>query len=493
MQEPVAVIGSGPAGAVAAQALLQRGIPVVMLESGEALPGGLLVRVNGRNVFRRVPKMHQLSKPHFAIGGHPETQWLFHLDPGGLSNHWTGAVPRMAPADFTEGEQLDTRYRWPLNYEDLAPFYTQAEQLMIITGGRESLPMVPAGTYRYHRRLPKAWRAIGEHARLRGQGLIPMPLADGSPWLTARRGTAFNSFTQIIQPLLKSPDFKLILGAHVLRLELDSSQKQVTTLIYQDRATNTEHRLHIRAAILACGALNSTKLLFDSACTAFPHGLGNENGVLGRYLHDHPHEWFAFEVDKPLPRLGQAAYLSRRAYGYPPLMATGSTLGAASFKEKLLSHTPVPSTIFGVQVFGTMIPTEDNFVAPDGSQTDAFGNPILRICMDYDKDVRENLNASRKNLLDILRAAGYESRIIHEPNPIRPGTSVHYGGTVRMHHSREFGVLDGWNRLHAVPNVLVTDASCFTTCPEKNPTLTVMALSLRAAYQLADRLQGHMQ
>jgi choline dehydrogenase-like flavoprotein len=71
-----------------------------------------------------------------------------------------------------------------------------------------------------------------------------------------------------------------------------------------------------------------------------------------------------------------------------------------------------------------------------------------------------------------------------------PGTSVHYGGTARMHARPEYGVLDRWNRLNDVPNVLVCDAACFTTGAEKNPTLTVMALAARAAERLADTLKA---
>jgi choline dehydrogenase-like flavoprotein len=70
-----------------------------------------------------------------------------------------------------------------------------------------------------------------------------------------------------------------------------------------------------------------------------------------------------------------------------------------------------------------------------------------------------------------------------------PGSSFHYAGAVRMHSSFQFGVLDGWNRLHDVDNVAVVDASAFTTAVEKNPTLTAMALAARAADRLAHDLK----
>ena len=88
-----------------------------------------------------------------------------------------------------------------------------------------------------------------------------------------------------------------------------------------------------------------------------------------------------------------------------------------------------------------------------------------------------------------MSAAGRPVRIPGPFHELHPGSSVHFGGTVRMHADRAFGVLDAWNRVHDVPNLVVADSSCFTTGPEKNPTLTAMALAARAADRLADDLE----
>nr|WP_309690060.1 GMC family oxidoreductase [Armatimonas sp.] len=488
MSLPIVVIGSGPSGAVAAHTLIQRGIPVVMLESGDTLPSGILLRVNGRTILRRRPKVNPRGATH-VTGRNPNTQWWVHLDPGGLTNLWTGAVPRFSPEDFTEGEQLDTRYRWPVDYEELVPFYERIEKMMSISGGHRETPMAPQGVFRYEQPLPRGWQAVDRAAQARGQALLSVPIANGAPWMFARQGTAFNSFTCLVVPLLQSPLFELRTGAHVLRLELDATQQRVGGVVYQDRASGQQHRISVAGAIIACGPLNSTKLLFDSACAAFPEGLGNREGVLGHYLHDHPHEWFSLELSKPISRLDHCIYLTRRPFGYPPLMASGITLGAASVLERVLSHTPLPGRKIGVQIMGSMVPTEDNFALPDREKKDDFGMPAIRVCIDFDKDVKDNMSLARKNLREVLEDAGYESRMIHEPNVLCPGSSVHFAGTVRMHNSPVYGMLDRYNRLHAVPNVLVTDASCFTTCPEKKPTLTMMALSCRAAERLADDLK----
>ncbi len=93
--------------------------------------------------------------------------------------------------------------------------------------------------------------------------------------------------------------------------------------------------------------------------------------------------------------------------------------------------------------------------------------------------------------MNALRTAGVQATCSGKLHELMPGASVHYAGTVRMHASREWGVLDVWNRVYDAPNVVVCDASSFTTSPEKNPTPTAMALADRAASHLAGELAAH--
>src|SRR6266581_3613112 len=157
------VIGSGPSGAIAALTLLERGIPVTMLESGQAFPAGLVVRAFGRNLFRKwAPDSEGYA---FVASGDPDTEWQSALSPGGLSNYWTGAVPRFAPEDFYEGERLHERYRWPVAYADVAPYYSQAERLLGVVGERRTIPQVsPSDVLVQERHLPKRWQSVAEQA-----------------------------------------------------------------------------------------------------------------------------------------------------------------------------------------------------------------------------------------------------------------------------------------------------------------------------------------
>jgi choline dehydrogenase-like flavoprotein len=485
----VVVIGSGPTGAMAAHILAHKDIHVTMLESGAEFPGGLLVRVGGRNVFRRTSNLGVVSRKQYVATGDARTQWWCSLAPGGFSNEWTGAVPRFAPEDFDEGGRLDERYVWPLTYEELAPYYDLVEPLLVVTASGEAVPNLPATKASYRQQLPEDWRCVAAVAARHGQGLAPTPLADGPPWLLAKRGAAFNSYTNLVLPLLRRPNFKLIMGAHALQLETASAR--VKAVIYHDRKDGSRKRISAAAVVVAAGPLSTPRLLFNSACTDFPEGLGNTEGALGRYLHDHPRDWWTCKLDRPISRLAPSAYLTRLPHrASPPLYGTSWTIGLMpQLRDKLLSFLPLKTHELGVQVFGAMIPTERNYVRPHPDQQDEYGLPDLEICIRYEEEAVQHVIAARERLLALLAEAGYPGRLGETPTEIFPGNSVHYGGAVRMHRSPQYGMADAWNRLHAVPNVVIADASCFTTGPEKNPTPTAMALAARAADRLAHDLK----
>jgi choline dehydrogenase-like flavoprotein len=318
-----------------------------------------------------------------------------------------------------------------------------------------------------------------------------LPLADGPPWLFARRGTAFNSYATIVRRLVSEPLFELRAGAHALRLEWSGAHRRIESVIYADRATGEHVRLGAAAVVVACGALHSTKLMFDSACPDFPNGVGNTEGLLGKYLHDHPKEWWSFATNRPLSRLSPAAYLTRRPYAESePLVATSWTLGLARPSERLLSLTPLKTHRLGVQVFAGMRPRAENCVNPDGTAKDSFGLPQLDVSIRFAFEELGAVEASRKQLLDIMSQAGFACTLDPVEPQLFPGHAVHYGGTIRMHSSPKYGVLNEWNRPFDVPNLVVADSSCFTTNTEKNPTLTAMALAARAADRLAADLRS---
>jgi choline dehydrogenase-like flavoprotein len=486
--ERIVVIGSGPAGAAAARELVAQGLAVTMLESGLAFQPGMLLRLGGRNLFRRTPELGE-DAGHLVTGD-PQTRCYVKHAPGGLSNNWTGAALRFAPEDFTEGERLHERYRWPVDYADMVPWYEKVERVMQLSAGRQDVPQLPAGLARHECHLPRDWEPLRRAAAAHGQGFTSYPLADGPPNLLVRRGTAFNSFTAMVAPLLRTPGFRLVTGAHALQLEWSASRGRIDAVLYHDRRNGSTQRIAARAVVVACGPLGSTKLLHNSACAAHPQGLGNQQGLLGLYLHDHPREWWQFEMARPLQLLAPPAYLTRLPHdSSAPLMATSWTLGTAGTADRIRSRFALKSAAVGVQMIGTMIPDASCHARPSADRKDEFGLPALEVCIRYTRAEVDNVMRARQHLMQLLLEAGCRASLGPVSPTLHPGTIAHYGGSVRMHASELHGVLDAWNRVRGAPNVLVCDAACFTTAAEKNPTLTLMALATRAAARLAEDLR----
>jgi choline dehydrogenase-like flavoprotein len=261
----------------------------------------------------------------------------------------------------------------------------------------------------------------------------------------------------------------------------------VTSVEYVDRRTGDRQRVHGRAVVLAAGTIDTTVILLRSTSADFPDGLGNTSGLVGRYLHDHPREWWPIRTDTSLTALAHPVYIARRDHTESdPLMATSLTVGMTdSMHDRLRTFYGGRTRRFGVQVLGTMVPTEDRGVvlAPQ-----ARSRPAVHLR--YDDAAARNMEAARDRIRDVLRSANVDVQLPGPFHRLTPGSSVHYAGSVRMHATSGYGVLDRWNRIYDVPNVAVVDPSCFPTGPEKNPTLTAMALAARAADRLAGDLRA---
>lgn len=315
----------------------------------------------------------------------------------------------------------------------------------------------------------------------------PLPLAKGSPWMVAARGNEFDSFHQIVRPAMTSGRLEVRRGTHAVRVLRD--RDRATGVEYADVRTGELHTVPAIAVVVAAGPLDSTELLMRSESPHEPAGLGSSSDVVGRYLHDHPREWYALRLDKKLRALAHPMYIARSNHSTsPPLLATSSTLGLTGLSDRIRTFSGGRVDRVGVQAFGTTIPTPDQRLTLADQPRRSPTGSALRIDLRYDDAVVENLQRGRERVQAAFAAAGISATTDDPGHPLSPGSSVHLGGTARMHADARFGVVDGWNRVHGVPNVLVCDASCFTTGPEKNPTLTAMAISARAADRLAKDL-----
>jgi choline dehydrogenase-like flavoprotein len=277
--------------------------------------------------------------------------------------------------------------------------------------------------------------------------------------------------------------------ARAERLEWSPGDRRVSHVVYRDTRTGQQASLACRAVIVAAGAVNSARLLLESRSDEFPEGLGNTEGVLGRYLHDHPLAKLMVDLDTRMS-IHPPTYVSRPSLERSePLYAAAAVQwsGTAIRAKSLLRGSPGRLPWIGFNIFGTMAPSRVNGLTLDKSRGTADGAAGLALHIQRPPESLAVLTRTRDEVLDLLEVAGVGPRTriwkVEEP-----GNSAHFGGTCRMHASPRFGMLDCWGRMHAVPNVMVADSSAFTTGPEKNPVLTSMALSARASDKLAREL-----
>lgn len=482
------MIGSGPAGATAALFLMRAGHDVLLLEAGSRRSMfGLTVRVKGMTVAKyRRPLLERQGVSNTAD---PAARLYEDLAPGGLTNHWSCAVPRFAREDFEDASRAGEEFRWPVGYDDLAPFYDRVEPLLHIVGGTESYEQLPAGRVLHARTLDASWAPVAEEARKVGRTVAPMPYAYGADTTLTLSGTAFNAFVRILGPVLKEVGLTVRYDARVEGLTWSQSERRVVSVRVMNPVTGAEDEVPCRAVVVAAGAVNSAEILLRSSSADFPEGLGNTHDVLGRYLHDHPLGKLVLDLDKPV-MTHPASYVTRAELARSePLYAAACMQwsGAANFAKSLVRGKPGKHPWIGFSVFGTVAPSREDWVKLEGKRRGPDGRPALELHVRHPPEARAALDRARDDVIRVLTAVGWGARPrIWHVEPV--GEARHFAGTCRMHESPKYGVIDAFSRVHGVKNVMVADSAAFTTGPEKNPVLTAMALAARGAQRLADDL-----
>jgi choline dehydrogenase-like flavoprotein len=250
------------------------------------------------------------------------------------------------------------------------------------------------------------------------------------------------------------------------------------------------------------GALNTNLILLNSISTRFPHGLGNDNGVMGRYVAFHNYrghisaEYDGFSESMTDGRRPTSAYIPRFRNVFKQQKELGFLRGyAAGFstfrgidhpsegfgpelKKNLFSKQMGPWRV-GSHMMGETIPKETNQVMPDPRLKDEWGVPQLKIDISYDDNDEKMLKDFFGQLTEMYTAAGFKN-IKTGDSGQAPGLDIHEIGGVRMGKDPRTSLLNKWNQLHACPNVFVTDGACMTSTSTQNPSLTYMALTARA-------------
>jgi choline dehydrogenase-like flavoprotein len=282
-----------------------------------------------------------------------------------------------------------------------------------------------------------------------------------------------------------------------------------------DRVTYQELEFFGKVIIVAGSTLESTRLLLNSKSRQHPNGLGNSSGVLGHYLVDHFGGISGYGLfhtlagREPVNEDGKAAglFIPRfrnldaktkhpkflRGYGFECSAGTPMNPNAgripgfgAEFKKEVRKWYTAP--VF-MTTRAAMLSRFENFVEIDpGGVVDAWGIPVLKIHIQHSDNEREMAKDARDCIEETLRSAGAE--IVSVGGQMTaPGRIIHELGTARMGNDPKTSVLNRWNQLHDVKNVFVTDGAAFVNSANQNPTITIMALTMRACDYIQDEMK----
>jgi len=336
--------------------------------------------------------------------------------------------------------------------------------------------------------------------------------------------TASNYSSSQVQvfPAMKTGRVKLFTGAMARELITDGTGK-VTAVSYVDKATRTEQKIRCRTVVVACGACESARLLLNSKSATHPNGVGNNSGQVGRYLTDSV--GYALGAHIPalegLPRHNSDGMGGMHVYipwwlwdaknkdfprGYHVEIGGGFGMpGIGSFAGECRRHEGYGKDLkdsirnrYGASVSmagrGEQIPNEDTFCEIDPDVVDQYGIPVLRFHFQWtDAELKQaaHMHDTFKAILETMGGTVTRPRanFLAGEGISTGGEIIHELGTVRMGNDPAKSVLNKYCQAHDAKNVFVADAAPFVSNPDKNPTLTIIAMAWRTAEYLAEEMR----
>jgi choline dehydrogenase-like flavoprotein len=473
------------------------------------------------------------GEPYTAAPG-STFRWFRSRIVGGRTNHWGRIALRFAPVDFKVRSHDGMGDDWPVSYDDVAPYYDKVESYIGVFGTKENVPSAPDGIFLPPPKPRCTETIIKKACDKLSITCIPSRLAILTQPLNGRaachycaqcgRGCVtasnFSSSQVMIPPAEKTGRLTMITGAMARELVVGKDGK-VTAVSYIDKATRSEKRVFARAFVVAASACESARLLLNSKSTLFPDGLANSSGVVGRNLMDtvgsdgggyfpnlermpaHNHDgvggmhmylpWWKYDRKNEFLRGYHTEFGGGR--GMP---GVGDNDGVceehegygASLKQKCKS---MYGTYIGFAGRGEMIPNENCYCELDPTVVDQWGIPVLRFHWKWSDNEIKMARDMQQTYREIVEAGG--GTYVTQTSPegqnaygiADGGVIIHEVGTARMGERRETSALNGYCQAHDVKNLFVTDAASFVTNADKNPTLTIMALTWRASEYLLDQ------
>lgn len=510
------VVGSGASGSWAAKELTEGGLRVVLLEAGRNLDfahdfpadgdvgvmgiaGRVKAALQGQQVQARCSSFSSTTKqfyvndrqnPYTTGRGNPFL-WFRGRQVGGRLHTWWRNVPRMSDHELKaatiRGDGLD----WPLSYEDLAPYYDIVERELGVYGELAGIPNCPDGQFIGPAKTTKLEEAFRTNVERR--------LPDVR--VTYARKVKYDN-ERVPLPLrlaLATGNLEIRTDAVVSRLLTDSPSGNATGVEYMDRLTKDTRTVRGQVIVLCASAIESVRILLNSKSAQHLSGVGGSSGLLGRYLCDHlaytqigivPEGDVEFDLNEdPFDFGGTGLYIASFCEKESRNFAGGYGIQVAIGRDM---------PVWNISAYGEMQPRYENHIYLDRTVKDAWGIPAARIdCNHSRNDI--NMVAHMKRTLPEIAAAGglrvgenvdvgrwnvplrlLRSLLLADCGALWPGGAIHETGGARMGDKPENSVLNEYCQCWDADNVFVTDGACFVSPGFQNPTLTMMALTVRA-------------
>lgn len=540
------VIGSGMSGGWAAKELTEKGLKTLVLERGKEvkhIDGYPTTLMNPWEFEHRGEVPYDIKKEnpvvsrcyafreeaaHFFVKDteHPYIQdkpfdWIRGYQTGGKSLLWARQVQRWSDLDFEGPARDGFAVDWPIRYKDIAPWYSHVERFVGVSGNKDGLPNLPDGDFLPAMELTAVEKyfkkfvadnysnrdiVIGRCAHItgnyeyyakQGRGLCQHRnlCSRGCPF-----GGYFSSNASTLPWAEKTGNLTMRSNAVVHSIIYDEQKEKATGVRVIDAFTKEITEYYAPIIFLNASALNTNLILLNSTSNRFPNGLGNDNGLLGKYVAFHNYragisgeyeglKEFATAGKRPnggyIPRFRnlykqETNFLRGYAAGFSgsrPIVTDRSDIGHDL--QKSLLNPEYGTWRVGSHMMGETIPKEDGQVSLDKNQTDAWGMPLLKVSVDYDQNDEDMIKDYLEQMSEMFEAAGFKNLRTRDDKRA-PGLDIHEMGGVRMGHDPKTSLLNKWNQLHACKNVYVTDGACMTSTSTQNPSLTYMALAARA-------------
>lgn len=549
------VIGSGISGGWAAKELCEKGLKTLVLERGRPvdhikdyptahlskweLPhrGWITNETKQKNPLISKAAGYSEDTQHFFVkdADHPYVQekpfdWIRGYQVGGKSLTWGRACARWSEFDFTAPKRYGYGESFPIGYKDIKDWYSHVEKFIGVCGSYDGIPSMPDGDFltayelnvvekhmqkvlkeKFNRHYVSGrWAHITDPKQIhldqgRAQCMNRNLCMRGCPL-----GGYFSSNFSTLPWAAKTGNLTIRPHTVVHSIIYDEQKQKAVGVRVIDANTKEATEFFATIIFVNASALNTNLILLNSVSDRFPNGLGNDSGLLGKYICFHNYrggmwgymqgfeEWY-YKVSKPaeciIANFRNVEKQETDFYG-------GYVIYSGASREKLNDHSapePVGASFketlsqpgrWSVYMYmqGETIAKQSNHVRLSKEEKDQWGIPLLITSVDYD----DNDDKMVKDFLEqgkaMMEAAGIkEVNTWDTKQP--PGLDIHEMGGVRMGSNAKTSLLNDWNQLHHCKNVFITDGACMTSTGSQSPSILYMAFTARAVDHAVSELK----